>query len=155
MYKLGKYKPTDRMCDLVEENYSVLLVMSRFGIALGFGESTVDEVCRTNGVDTATFLALVNLRPDAEPEREDVASVSIVSFLHYLHNSHDYFLEFRLPAIRRKLAEAIGGGDDDISFVIFKFFDEYAAEVRRHMMYEEQTVFPYVRSLLEGMENKP
>lgn len=150
MFKLGKYKPTDRMSDLVEENYSVLLIMSRFGISLGFGESTVDEVCRSNGVDTSTFLALVNLQPDAEPDPSDVRDVSIESFLHYLHNSHDYFLEFRLPAIRRKLTEAVEGGDGDISFVILKFFDEYAAEVRRHMMYEEQTVFPYVRSLIEG-----
>jgi len=34
-----------------------------------------------------------------------------------------------------------------------RFFDEYAAEVQRHMSYEEQTVFPYVESLLSGEKN--
>ena len=58
MYKLGKYKPSDKMSDLVCENYQVLLIMSRFGIALGFGDKSIDQVCTLNGVHTATFLAL-------------------------------------------------------------------------------------------------
>ena len=32
MYKLGRYKQTDRMSDLICENYPMLLVISRFGI---------------------------------------------------------------------------------------------------------------------------
>ncbi len=150
MYKLGKYKGTDRMCDLVEDNHSILLIMSRFGIALGFGESSVEEVCRQNGVDVSTFLAIANLSTDEAPSAEEIASVSPRAFLHYLHNSHDYFLQFRLPAIRRKLTEATEGGDEANRFVLLRFFDEYAAEVERHMAYEEQTVFPYVRALIEG-----
>lgn len=142
------------MIDLVEERFSVLLVMSRFGIPLGFGERTVDEVCRRNGVDTATFLAIVNCRPGTEPSPEEVRSVSAEAFLDYLHNSHDYFLDFRLPAIRRKLSEALGGEGGDLPVAILRFFDEFAAEVRRHMLYEEQTVFPYVRRLIEGSANE-
>ena len=58
--------------------------------------------------------------------------------------------DFRLPAIRRKLIEAVDCAQSDVSFAIMRFFDEYAAEVQRHMSYEEQTVFPYVESLLAG-----
>ena len=45
MYKLGRYKQTDRMSDLICENYPMLLVLSRFGISLGFGDKTIGEVC--------------------------------------------------------------------------------------------------------------
>ena len=38
MYKNGMYRETDKMSDLICENYPMVLVMSRFGIALGFGE---------------------------------------------------------------------------------------------------------------------
>jgi len=31
-----------------------------------------------------------------------------------------------------------------------RFYDEYAQEIRRHMKYEEKTLFPYVESLIEG-----
>ena len=137
MYKLGAYNQNNRMSDLVCDNYPVLLVMSRFGIALGFGDKSIGEVCRENGVHTETFLAVVNL---------------LLALLEYLHNSHDYFLNFRLPAIRCNLLNAIDGGEKDISIAILRFFDEYVAEVQKHMRYEESTVFPYVNSLLAGVK---
>lgn len=56
------------------------------------------------------------------------------------------------PHIRRKLTDAIADCPKDVAFVITKFFDEYAAEVHKHMSYEEKTVFPYVRGLLKGIK---
>ena len=54
------YKPTDKMGDLICENYALLQVMSRFGISLGFGDKSVQEVCDMNQVDSNTFLIVVN-----------------------------------------------------------------------------------------------
>lgn len=150
MHRLGKYTASDRMSDLVCGNYHILLIMSRFGIALGFGDRTVDEVCCQSGVDTATFLAVVNLLYDEGTTTVDCRNVSLEAFLRYLHNSHDYFLQYRLPDIRCKLSEAVACGRDGIAEAIIRFFDDYAAEVHKHMMYEEETVFPYVRQLLTG-----
>lgn len=152
IYKLGKYKKNDPMSVLVCENYPALPVMSRFGIAMGFGDKTIDEVCRENGVDTDTFLVVINLLLDEDTAEAVDAPFSIEAVVQYLHNSHDYFLNFRLPAIRRSLLAAIDCGQKDVSFAILCFFDEYADEVRKHMTYEEQTVFPYVRDLLAGRE---
>ena len=150
MYKNGGYTGDDRMCDLVCDRYAVLQVMSRFGIALGFGDKTIAEVCAENKVDAATFLAVVNMLMNFGNGAELAGEVSVRSLTDYLHNSHSYFLDFRLPAIRRKLIEAVDCAQSDVSFAIMRFFDEYAAEVQRHMSYEEQTVFPYVESLLAG-----
>lgn len=157
MYKKGKYQESDRMSDLICENYPMVLVMSRFGIALGFGEKNIGEVCRLNNVDTCTFLTVVNFLTEeicAPMALENINKcLSLEELIKYLHNAHDYFLNFRLPHIRRKLVEAIDGCSEDVSFVIRKFFDEYADEVNKHMMYEEKTVFPYVNTLLEGRKD--
>ena len=151
MYKLGAYNQDNRMSDLVCDNYPVLLVMSRFGIALGFGDKTIGQVCEECEVHTGTFLAVVNLLLD-EGEAEDYkGDISVGALLGYLHNSHDYFLNFRLPTIRRNLLGAIDCGEKDIAIAILRFFDEYVAEVQKHMRYEETTVFPYVTSLLRGV----
>ena len=150
MYKSGGYGGDDRMCDLVCDRYAVLQVMSRFGIALGFGDKSIAEVCADNRVDTATFLAVVNLLMNHGRGEELAEGVSVRALTDYLHNSHGYFLNFRLPAIRRKLIEAIDCAQNDVSFAILRFFDEYVAEVQRHMSYEEQRVFPYVEKLLAG-----
>lgn len=155
MYKKGKYRETDKMSDLICENYPMVLVMSRFGIALGFGEKNIGEVCRQNQVDACTFLAVVNfLTEEAVRPVENINQcLSIETLIRYLHNAHDYFLNFRLPHIRRKLIEAISGCPAEVSFIIRKFFDEYAEEVNKHMSYEEKTVFPYVRTLLSGKKD--
>lgn len=151
MYGNGGYTGDDRMCDLVSDRFAVLQVMSRFGIALGFGDKTIAEVCEEHRVDTATFLAVVNMLLGGSYHTAQAAQeVSVRALTDYLHNAHGYFLEFRLPAIRRKLIEAIDYAHNDVSFAIMRFFDEYVAEVQRHMDYEERTVFPYVEGLLEG-----
>lgn len=155
MYRLGKYTADDSMSELISRHYRMLLVMSRFGIGLGFDDKTIGEVCAENGVDMETFLTIVNLLLDADSSSEfPVNNVSIESLVSYLHNSHDYFLGFRLPEIRTKLVNVLSGTPGDLSKAIIHYYDEYVAEVRKHMMYEEDTVFPYVRGLLGGHKKK-
>lgn len=150
MHRLSRYRQTDNMSDTVSNNYRILLVMSRFGIGLGFGEKTIGEVCRENGVDTNTFLTVVNMLLDEDSTADiKTSDISVESLLSYLHNSHDYFLDFRLPAIRATLVEVVGTVTD-LSRAIVNYFDEYVAEVDKHMSYEEKVVFPYVRALLGG-----
>ena len=42
------------------------------------------------------------------------------------------------------------GEFDALAKLILRFYDEYAHEIRRHMKYEQKTLFPYVQSLIEG-----
>ena len=67
MYKQGKYTETDKMSDLICENYPMVLVMSRFGIDLGFGEKNIGDVCRQNEVDSCTFPTVVNFLTEETP----------------------------------------------------------------------------------------
>ncbi len=152
-YRTVKYAPSDLMSDLICENYPMLLVMSRFGIDLGFGEDTIEEVCQKSDVDMVTFLAVVNMLvlSDKKSLKIDFKSISLSSMIVYLHNSHSYFLEYRLPSIRRNLIESLDRDDDAVSIVIVNYFDEYVREVNKHMMYEENTLFPYIKAILDGM----
>lgn len=154
MYRVGSFSADDLMSDLICADYPMLLVLSRFGIPLGFGDRSIGEVCSMNGVDTDTFLAVVNLlamEEDVTPDVKHWGDISVTALVSYLRNSHSYFLGFRLPLIRRKLIEAVDYSEgNDIAQVIIRYFDEYVAEVRKHMLYEEETVFPYVEALLNG-----
>ena len=124
------------MIDLISDDYSLLQVMSRFGLSLGFGDKTVKEVCEQNSVDCQTFLIVVNFITEGFSRLNgDKDNISIPGLIDYLRQAHSYFLDFSLPAIRRKLIE---------------FFDEYTREVRKHMDYEEKTVFKYVDALIAG-----
>ena len=152
MDKSHKYGAGDRMSDLICDNYSLLMVMSRFGLSLGFGDKTVQEVCEAQGVDYRTFLAVANfIGEDQYTYSEDDTDFSLTALMDYLKRAHTYFLDFNLPAIRRKLIEALDyAGGADLSYLIMRFYDEYAKEVRRHMEYENEAVFTYVEGLMQG-----
>ena len=152
MYKTNNYVPTDKMSDLICGNYTLLQVMSRFDLSLGFGDQTVQEVCRANGVDCKTFLAVVNFITEENNRMADeVQDLSIHALMNYLKQAHHYFLDFQLPTIRRKLIEAIDCSvQNEVAFLILKFFDAYVAEVRKHMDYEDMNVFIYVENLVAG-----
>ncbi len=144
----NSYQAGDKMRDLVRNNSELILVMGRFDISLGFGDKTVREVCRTHHVDEKTFLAVVNYVAGRDYRFEDV---SLSSLIRYLKQSHEYFLDFNLPNIRRKLIEAVDCSDgNDIAMLIIRFYDEYVQAVRKHMEYENETVFSYVEQLLQG-----
>jgi regulator of cell morphogenesis and NO signaling len=143
------YEPQDKMIMLIKDNYSVLQALSCFGINLGFGDLTVEETCQANGVDTYTFLAVVNFTINDFSNFDDDEQINVPTLLHYLEASHRYYLDFQLPFIRRELQESISE-NDHLGMLIMKFYDEYAHEIRRHMKYEEKTLFPYVQSLIDG-----
>lgn len=146
------YRPDDRLRDVIDDNNLMLLVISRFSIPFGFGDATIREVCRENGVDCATFLAVSNFICGKEYRGYDVELSSLTG---YLQKAHNYFLQFILPSIRRKLIEAINCSDiNDVAFLILKYFDDYVEEVRRHMEHENTVVFAYVADLLDGVKTE-
>jgi len=149
MKNLKMYEPSDKMITLIKDNYSVLQALGSFGINLGFGDKTVNETCQMNGVDTYTFLTVVNFTINGYGDLDNDELISVPTLLHYLKASHTYYLDFQLPFIRRELQESIVP-QDALGQLIMRFYDEYAQEIRRHMKYEEKTLFPYVQSLLDG-----
>ena len=60
MKNVKMYEAGDKMISVIRDNYNILQAMNSFGIYLGFGDKTVDEVCKEQGVDTFTFLTVIN-----------------------------------------------------------------------------------------------
>lgn len=146
------YEADDKMITLISDNYNILQSLGRFGISLGFGDKTVREVCEEQEVDTFTFLAIVNYTINGYRNVDSEERFSVPTLLHYLKSSHEYYLNFQLPAIRTQLQEALDM-KDNLARLILKLYDGYAQEIRRHMQYEEKTVFPYVVDLLNNKIN--
>lgn len=147
------YEPKDMMIDLIRDNYNVLQALGSFGINLGFGDKTVEEVCKDNGVDCRTFLIVVNFLVNGYFRDEELEYVNVGSLLHYLQANHKYYLDFQLPFMRKELSDSLDP-DGRVDKLIMDFYDAYAAEVRKHMKYEEDRLFPYINSLLEGMRDE-
>lgn len=142
----SSYRPADTMRDLLRENNMLLNVISRFGIGFGFGDLSIRETCRENNVDAGTFLAVCNLLSGREHEQYEV---ELGSLMEYLRLSHMYYMEVSLPRLRMRMIEAINTADTkDVSILLIRFFDDYAAELKAHLDQENQELFPYIEGLL-------
>ena len=135
------YKGTDKICELMSHEEDAIQIISRFGLEMGVGEQTIEQVCEAHSVHTPTFLAIVNykvFRHRAVPEDIDIPTLQ-----RYLHNAHTYFLDFRLPRLRRALIEAIIPADPTtkIPGLILRCYDEFVDEIRTHIEHENAGLF--------------
>lgn len=142
---------SDRLRMLIKVNPYLLPVLSRFDIALGFGESSVADVCRHHSVDTDTFLVVCNFFSD---RRCSYHKIDLRCLILYLKSAHHYFMDYVLPGIRNRLISAISHGSGDFAWMLINFYDQYVSEVRKHMEYEDNHVFSNVMNLLEKKDSK-
>ena len=149
--------PAMKMADLLDVNFSILGVFSRFGMSYGFGEATVKEVCDGMGIDPETFLIICKVYAfdGYRPSREQMEGACLEDIVRYLRLSHTYYLETMVPALAAAIEEMISPCDDIHKKVIRKFFGDYKEELERHFDYEEKTVFPYVEAMIDSREREP
>ena len=145
------YKSSDKICDLMSHEEDAIQIISRFGLEMGVGDQTIEQVCAAHGVHTPTFLAVVNykvfkdsgIRSQESGFRNQPSDIDIPTLQRYLQNSHTYFLDFRLPRLRRALIEAIIPADPTtkIPGLILRCYDEFVAEIRTHIEHENAGLF--------------
>jgi len=135
------YKPTDKICELMSHEEDAIQIISRFGLEMGVGEQTIAQVCESHDVHTPTFLAIVNYK--VFKQKAVPAEIDIPTLQRYLNNAHNYFLNFRLPRLRRALIEAIIPADPTtkIPGLILRCYDEFVEEIRTHIEHENEGLF--------------
>ncbi|MBQ2002053.1 MAG: hemerythrin domain-containing protein, partial [Bacteroidaceae bacterium] len=143
------FKSTDKLSFVIQNDYRLLQVMGRFGITIGFGEKTINEVCRQCNVDVNAFLAVMNyVKNRTHPSIGSISTKEgVASLLKYLKNSHRYFLDYQFPSMRRSLIDSIEM-QNEIAFLVLKYYDVYVEEVRLHMANEDDTTFSWVEQIL-------
>ncbi len=145
-----------KLADVIHTNHLLLPVVDRFDIVLGFGDKTIDEVCRLNNVDTNFFLAIINTfhNEDYFPEKQ-LLSFSPLLIINYLKKTHSYYLKYVVLSIEVLLDDFLSGytGEEKDLKIIRRFYHEYKQEIFSHIDEEEKNVFPYVLGLLNRSEN--
>ncbi len=146
----------NKMADLIHMNYLLISVINRFGIQLGFGDKTVDQVCKENQIDTRFFLEIVNAFHDKEyfPDK-NLQTFSIKLIVEYLLKTHRYYLEEKVPELEvliDNMVKECYSNAENID-VLRQFFTEYKNELVTHTKREDDVVFPYALKIEEAIEN--
>ncbi|MBR4826785.1 MAG: hemerythrin domain-containing protein [Bacteroidales bacterium] len=145
-----------KMSELVERNYHLIGILSRLGMKGSFSDRTVEEVCKRYNFDAETFLLLCSVYTDKvfKPTAEELQRCDVEDLLRYLHSSHEYYLDSALTSISPALEEMIAPTTPVQQKAIRKFYEDYRIELERHFAFEEDTVIPYIRQLLDGHRPK-
>jgi len=147
MNRIAQYSQKTKLAELIEDNQKLLLLLSRFGIRLGFGEHSVEEVCHSEGISSELFLAVCQIYIEKQTPHYDFDKSDLDGLLSYLLASHRYYLDERFPHIEEHLQRIIDAAGPKYGKMLERFYIQYKQDVVKHFDYEEQVVFPYIQNL--------
>ncbi len=145
------FSPKSKLADLIQANYKLLFVLRRMGIALGFGETNVEEMCRRYEISPDFFLMICRIHSSDNLPLPDewIERLKVSELIDYLHRSHQYYSR-QIPLLRQKVRQMASPCEPIHLKILERFIDDYQQETLHHFAYEEETVFPYIRDLAEG-----
>jgi len=144
--------PEMKMADVIHMNYLLLPVINRFGIELGFGDQTVEQVCTRQGINLSFFLDITNTYHDESYfPREKMRSYPVELMVDYLMRTHDYYREKLLRETEQMVEQLLAScrGNCENLGLIEDFYKKYKKELEKHLQHEEEKFFPYVKALTE------
>ena len=135
-----------KMAEVIHLNYFALTVLNRFGIELGFGDRSVEEVCKKSNVDVDFFLEIVNAFVDKDYfPKKHLQTFSVKLITNYLQKTHSYYHKIKVPEIEALIEEMVNSCYTQKENIVLlkKFFYDYKQELLNHTHREEEVVFPY------------
>lgn len=146
------YNRNMKVADLIAADSTLLSILRRLNIRLGFGEATIQEICTRYDISTELFLEICNIYSfrNYKPQIETLEKKDIRNITAYLRASHKYYCEVCFPAIHESIHKLVKELDEINRRLIDKFYDDYDNEVNNHFRYEEEIVFPYIEAIQEG-----
>ncbi len=150
----SRLSPKMKMADAINQYHSLLTVLPRLGIPLGFGEKSIEQLCDEHRVSEALFMLIsrVYCQDDYFPTANELQQCSMTDILQYLVSSHKDYLENKLPHIEQHLNILLEPMDKKYSILISNFYAEFRKEMEKHFQYEEEVIFPYLRQILSEQE---
>ena len=139
-----------KMSDLINENYSLLMLLEHLDIDFAVGDKTVSQICKENNINQSVFLVVSNLYNGFYPNKGEIHLIDdIPIIIKLLRNSHRFYKEDKYPEIKEYLIKLHDKHNTEDIILIEKFFNDYFEEVLEHLDYEEQIAFPYFCQLIE------
>lgn len=119
------------MSAVLEQHPTLIPLVGRFGIRLGQGERSIDQVCALHKIDAMFMVTLLNtfLFEDYFPEqRFKEFHISLIN--DYLTKTSEYYCKSQLPNIERHLGVLVrSGGENKNLSLIERYFEEFKTQL--------------------------
>ncbi len=143
------------IAEVVHHDYSLIPIISRFGIKMGYGDKSIENVCKKHNVNIDFFLTILNTFHDCNYFPHDkISSFPVILLVEYLQQAHYDYRIYKIPEIEQLINKMPDecSIDNSTHKLFINFFLEYKNELISHMEREESKVYPYVVSLYKALE---
>lgn len=150
------FTPRMKLADLIKANHNIMLLLPRFGIPLGFGEKSVQDVCAAHNVPVDFMLLICNLYTfdDFLPDINQLATTDMSKLVPYLKASHSYYTDERLPHIGKHISHIASRVEEKYGRILKQFYADFRKEINDHFQSEEKYDFPKLISLQQGVRKR-
>jgi regulator of cell morphogenesis and NO signaling len=151
------FNENNKLATVIHKDHTLLPVINRLGIKLGFGDSTIKQLCTKEGIDVTFFVEIINVFHNESyfPEKK-LLDFSVTIVIEYLLKTHNYYLEYVLPEQERLndlfLQNCRAGCKENE--LIRKFYNKFREEFIHHIQFEETRVFPYILGLNDSINKR-
>ncbi|MGE5429902.1 MAG: hypothetical protein ACM3QX_02445 [Syntrophomonadaceae bacterium] len=137
-----------KLADVILGNPYLMLMIEHLGLSLAVKEKTVEQVCMEKNISVDLFLSFANLFNGEVPSgKAEYSFNDIQTIIGYLQKEHQYYLDEMYPNILAYIDSMYEMNDHAEILMVGKFFNEYFDEVKEHLNYENDVVFPYIINL--------
>lgn len=144
------FNENNKLAAVIHKDHSLLPVINRLGVRLGFGDKTIRNICDENGIDPAFFVEIINVfHYESYFPEQKLMNLSVVYVVDYLIKTHEYYRNYLIPEIDRLLHLFLESceGQCPESEMILNFYERLQEECLAHFKTEEEEEFPFILAL--------
>lgn len=128
-----------KMADILSDN-RMLSVLERLHFRLGFGDTTIAEVCSKHSFPVNLFVEISNVfsNPEYSPNLSQLGRSEIALLADYIRTSHQHYSEVSVPHLHGLIHTMLGDVGTSFADALNKFFDELVEKLNEHFEHEER-----------------
>lgn len=142
------------LSDLVQKHISLLPMLKRFGIRLGLGEASIEQICREHQIDLDFFLHILNSYLDpAYLGHVRLAPKHTVLIADYLEVTNRDYLQAQLPNIEVHIGSFIRHSDasNPLLQTLPPVVAELKSTIEARIQADEADLLPRFRTLAQQL----
>ena len=150
------FNENSKLASVIHKDHSLLPVINRLGIKLGFGDKTIRNVCEEKGIDLNFFVETINVfHYEAYFPEKRLLDFSVTMVIDYLKKTHQYYKDYLIPENDRLIELFLSANPEESSDndLVRKFYARFKEEFVIHINFEEREMFPLILELNAVIEN--
>ncbi|MDO9614480.1 MAG: hemerythrin domain-containing protein [Bacteroidota bacterium] len=144
------FNENSKLASVILKDHSLLPVINRLGIQLGFGDKTIRDICAEKGIDLNFFVETINVfHYEAYFPEKRLLDFPVSMVIDYLVKTHRYYIDYLIPENDRLIELFLLASPDESTDngLVRKFYAKFKEEFVIHINFEEREMFPYILEL--------